>query len=125
MAREGTWLSEGLKYEPARLVDQPGARKAALARELGIGASLLGRWCSDANVNAEVTVGQEGSRANCSWAKMTAFANNAQLHEQERPVQWSALRAREHHFVRALVPGRQALVPGPGRNNGRARLVGL
>ena len=29
------------------------------SRDLGIGANLLGRWCRDANVDAEVVVGGE------------------------------------------------------------------
>nr|GFD29195.1 hypothetical protein [Tanacetum cinerariifolium] len=33
--------------------------KAAIARDLGIGANLLGRWCRDANVDAEVAVVHE------------------------------------------------------------------
>ena len=59
MTRERRLLSEGFKREAVKLLDQPGASKAAIASDLGIGANLLGRWCSDANVDAEVAVGRE------------------------------------------------------------------
>jgi transposase len=59
MARERRVFSEEFKREAVKLVGQPGASKAAIARDLGIGANLLGRWCRDANVDAEVAVGRE------------------------------------------------------------------
>jgi transposase len=59
MARERRSFSEELKRETVKLGGQPGASKAAIARDLGIGANLLGRWCRDANVDAEVAVGRE------------------------------------------------------------------
>ena len=59
MARERRVFSEEFKREAVNLVGQPGASKAAIARDLGIGTNLLGRWCRDANVDAEVTVGHE------------------------------------------------------------------
>lgn len=55
MARERRLFSEEFKREAVKLVGQPGASKGAIARDLGIGANLLGRWCRDANVNAERT----------------------------------------------------------------------
>jgi transposase-like protein len=55
MARERRLFSEEFKREAVKLVGQPGASKAAIARDLGIGANLLGRWCRDANVDAEVS----------------------------------------------------------------------
>jgi transposase len=55
MARERRLFSEEFKREAVKLVGQPGASKAAIARDLGIGANLLGRWCRDANVDAEST----------------------------------------------------------------------
>ena len=55
MARERRVFSEEFKREAVKLVGQPGASKAAIARDLGIGANLLGRWCRDANVDAEGT----------------------------------------------------------------------
>ncbi|MCA1247914.1 transposase [Massilia sp. MS-15] len=51
-------FSEEFKREAVKLVGQPGASEAAIARDLGIGANLLGRWCRDANVDAEVAVGR-------------------------------------------------------------------
>ena len=59
MARERLVFSEEFKREAVKLVGQPGASKAAIARDLGIGANLLGWWCRDANVDAEVPVGCE------------------------------------------------------------------
>jgi transposase-like protein len=59
MARERRLFSEEFKREAVKLVGQPGASKAAISRDLGIGANLLGRWCRDANVDAEVSVGRE------------------------------------------------------------------
>ena len=55
MARERRLFSEEFRREAVKLVGQPGASKAAIARDLGIGADLLGRWCRDANVDAVVT----------------------------------------------------------------------
>ena len=55
MAHERRLFSEEFKREAVKLVGQPGASKAAIARDLGIGANLLGRWCRDANVDAEGT----------------------------------------------------------------------
>lgn len=40
-------FSEEFKHEAVKLTRQPGASKAAIARDLGIGANLLGRWCRD------------------------------------------------------------------------------
>ena len=59
MARERRVLSEEFKREAVKLVGQLGASKAAIARDLNIGANLLGRWCRDANVDAEIVVGRE------------------------------------------------------------------
>ena len=59
MSRERRLFSEEFKREAVKLVGQPGASKAAIARDLGLGANLLGRWCRDANVDVEVSVGRE------------------------------------------------------------------
>lgn len=37
-------FSDEFKHEAVKLVRQPGASKAAIARDLGVGANLLGRW---------------------------------------------------------------------------------
>ena len=42
MARERRLFSEEFKREAVKLVGQPGASKASIARDLGIGANLLG-----------------------------------------------------------------------------------
>lgn len=47
MARERRLFSEEFKREAVKLVNQPGGTKAAIARDLGVGANLLGRWCRD------------------------------------------------------------------------------
>jgi transposase len=59
MARERRLFSEEFKREAVKLVGQPGASKAAIARDLGIGANLLGRWCREANVDGQVSNGSE------------------------------------------------------------------
>ena len=59
MARERRLFSEEFKREAVKLVGQPGASKAAIARDLGIGANLLGRRCREADVDTEVPVGCE------------------------------------------------------------------
>ena len=40
-------FSEEFKREAVKLVRQPGASKAGIARDLGVGANLLGRWCRE------------------------------------------------------------------------------
>ena len=40
-------FSEEFKREAVKLVRQPGASKAGIARDLGAGANLLGRWCRE------------------------------------------------------------------------------
>jgi len=37
-------FTEEFKHEAVKLARQPGASVAAIARDLGIGANLLGRW---------------------------------------------------------------------------------
>ncbi len=37
-------FSDEFKREAVKLVRQPGASKAAIARDLGVGPNLLGRW---------------------------------------------------------------------------------
>lgn len=55
MSRERRLFSEEFKREAVRLASQPGANKAAIARDLGIGANLLGRWCRGL-VESEVSI---------------------------------------------------------------------
>ena len=40
-------FSEEFKREAVKLVRQPGASKAGIARDPGVGANLLGRWCRE------------------------------------------------------------------------------
>ena len=54
MQKRQRFMAE-FKREAVKLVGQPGARKAATARDIGIGANLLGRWCRGANDDAGVT----------------------------------------------------------------------
>ena len=58
MARERRLFSEEFKREAVKLVSQLDATKAAIARDRGVGANLLGRWCRD--VSAE-TVASNGN----------------------------------------------------------------
>jgi transposase len=40
-------FTEEFKREAVKLVRQLGASKAGIARDLGVGANLLGRWCRE------------------------------------------------------------------------------
>lgn len=57
MARERRLFSEEFKREAVKLVNQPGATKAAIARDLGVGANLLGRWCRDVSGDTTASSG--------------------------------------------------------------------
>ena len=59
MARERRLFSEEFKREAVKLVNQPGATKAAIARDLGVGANLLGRWCRDVSGETAVSSSSE------------------------------------------------------------------
>jgi len=48
MKRERRNYTEEFKREAVRLAGQPGATKAGIARDLGIGPNVLGQWCRDA-----------------------------------------------------------------------------
>ena len=39
-------FTEEFKREAVKLTRQPGATKAAISRDLGIGVNILGKWCS-------------------------------------------------------------------------------
>jgi len=47
MSRERRFFPEEFKREAVKLTRQPGASKAAIARDLGIGANLLARWAKE------------------------------------------------------------------------------
>jgi transposase len=55
MARERRFFSEEFKHEAVKLASQPGASRAAIAQDLGIGANLLRRWCRDAEAEQPVS----------------------------------------------------------------------
>lgn len=61
MARERRLFSEEFKREAVKLVGQPGASKAGIARDLGLGANLLARWCREASVDGQVNGGEKVS----------------------------------------------------------------
>lgn len=61
MTRERRYFSEEFKREAVRLASQPGSSKAAIARDLGIGANLLGRWCRDLSGGGQ-TAGSSGDK---------------------------------------------------------------
>ena len=61
MARERRLFSEEFKREAVKLVGQPGATKAGIARDLGVGANLLGRWCREADVDGQAGGGEKVS----------------------------------------------------------------
>jgi transposase len=53
-------FTEEFKREAVKLSRQPGASKAAIARDLGIGASLLGRWAQEQAGETAPTGGSKG-----------------------------------------------------------------
>jgi len=59
MARESRLFSEEFKREAVKLVGQPGPSKAGIARDLCVGANLLGRWRREANVNGQAGGGEK------------------------------------------------------------------
>jgi transposase len=59
MVRERRLVSEEFKLEAVKLVGRPGTSKTAIARDLGIGANLMGRLCREANIDAEILGGHE------------------------------------------------------------------
>ena len=54
MARERRLFSEEFKREAVKLIGQPGASKAGIAHDLGVGANLLGRWRREADVDGQL-----------------------------------------------------------------------
>ena len=46
-------FSDEYKREAVRLTTEPGVTKSQVARELGINANLLGRWCRDLASNGQ------------------------------------------------------------------------
>ena len=54
MARARRLFSEEFKREAVKLVLQPGASKAGISRDLGVGANLLGRWCRESSGESHV-----------------------------------------------------------------------
>jgi transposase len=61
MVRERRLFSEEFKRAAAKLAGQSGVSKAGIARDLGVGANLLGRWCREANVAGHVGGGEKVS----------------------------------------------------------------
>lgn len=61
MARERRLFSEEFEREAVKLVGQPGASKAGIARDLGVGANLLGRGCREAKVDGKISGGEKVS----------------------------------------------------------------
>ena len=79
MARERRLFSEEFKREAVKLVGQPGASKAGIARDLGVGTNLLGRWCREANVDGQVGGGKRFlprsmSACGVNWQKLRRSA---------------------------------------------------
>jgi transposase len=54
MTRARRLFSEEFKREAVKLVLQPGASKAGIFRNLGVGANLLGRWCRESSGESQV-----------------------------------------------------------------------
>ena len=86
MARERRLFSEEFKREAVKLVGQPGASKAGIARDLGVGANLLGRWCREANVD-----GQAGDGAKVSDQEYERMRRELAKVKTERDILKKAL----------------------------------
>jgi transposase len=54
MVRARRLFSEEFKREAVKLVLQPGASKAGISRDFGVGANLLGRWCRESSGESHV-----------------------------------------------------------------------
>ena len=70
MARERRLFSEEFKREAVKLVYRPGATKAAIARDLGVGPNLLGRWCREASGETAVSNGNGEKVSNQEYERM-------------------------------------------------------
>jgi transposase len=53
-------FSDEYKREAVRMALQPGVTKSQVARELGINANLLGRWCRDYQSNGAAAFPGQG-----------------------------------------------------------------
>lgn len=60
MARERRAFTDEFKREAVKLARQPGATKAGIARDLGVGANLLGRWCREGSGPSQPPGRQDG-----------------------------------------------------------------
>jgi transposase len=83
MARERRVFSAEFKREAVKLVNQPGATKAAIGRDLGFGANLPGRRCREvsgettvSSGNSEKVPSQAYERMRRELAKVRAIARN-------------------------------------------------
>lgn len=70
MARERRLFSDEFKREAVKLVNQPGATKAAIARDLALGPNLLGRLCREASSEAAVSDGGREKVSNHVYERM-------------------------------------------------------
>ena len=107
MARKRRLFSEEFKREAVKLVGQPGASKSAIARDLGIGANLRGRWCREANVDAEVPGGhekvspQEYERMRRELAKVKTERDILKNRPTRSPVALMNRNSRRVHWLHA------------------------
>jgi len=53
-------FSDEYKREAVQMATQPGVTKSQVARELGINANLLGRWCRDCQANGAAAFPGQG-----------------------------------------------------------------
>lgn len=60
MARERRVFSEEFKREAVKLARQPGASKAGIARDLGVGSNVLGRWFKEFGGAPQQAARQDG-----------------------------------------------------------------
>jgi transposase len=88
MARERRFFSEEFKQEAVRLVSQSGASKAAIARDLGVGANVLARWCREASPG---TSGEAGGSGPVSMAEYERMRKELAKVKTERDILKKAL----------------------------------
>ena len=107
MARQRRSFSEEFKREAVRLVDQSGASKAAIARDLGISGSLLARWyreeggeSPDAKVSDAVSA-EEYERMRRELAKVKTERDILKNLPTRSPVALMNRNSRRVHWMHA------------------------
>ena len=83
-------FSDEFKHEAVNLVRQPGASKAAIARDLGVGANLLGRWIREAEGGA-ASISRNGKGDGVSVQEFERLRRELAKDKPERDILKKAL----------------------------------